>query len=98
MDFDWADELIHTYYGKRWVEEFLKQSDTAKTLRDVKESAREAVFRKIAQATPEEKAATSLNFQRMMQKMAAQAGKSPVDEDLASNRNRPVAPADKRLP
>jgi uncharacterized ferritin-like protein (DUF455 family) len=98
MDFDWADELIHTYYGKRWVEEFLKQSDTAKTLRDVKESAREAVFRKIAQATPEEKAATSLNFQRVMQKMAAQAGKSPVDEDLASNRKGLVAPAGKRLP
>ena len=23
MDFDWADETLHAYYGKRWLKELL---------------------------------------------------------------------------
>jgi uncharacterized ferritin-like protein (DUF455 family) len=71
MDFDWADELIHTYYGKRWVEAFLRQSGTTRTLSTVKEDARQAVSRQIARATPEDKAATDIIFRSITSKMAA---------------------------
>lgn len=73
MDFDWADELIHTYYGKRWVEEFLKQAGQPKTLADVKEDARKAVLAQLEQATSADKAETAQAFESVMAKMPALA-------------------------
>ncbi|ATC65805.1 hypothetical protein CMV30_18650 [Nibricoccus aquaticus] len=69
MDFDWADELIHTYYGKRWLEELLKQHGSRRKLSDVKEDAKAAVIAKIAEASEQEKLLTKEIFDRVMKKM-----------------------------
>lgn len=74
MDFDWADELIHTYYGKKWLETFLGQAALEQKLEDVKKNAREAVFRRIALVTEEDKARTAAIFDRTLAKMTVVAG------------------------
>lgn len=69
MDFDWADELIHTHYGKKWLEVFLTRCTPAPTLASIKEEARQAVAQRLALVTPEEKSATALAFERVMTRM-----------------------------
>ncbi|QYM78560.1 DUF455 family protein [Horticoccus luteus] len=73
MDFDWADELIHTHYGKKWLEKFLATTAGDETLSSLKATAREAVFQRLARATPEDKAATAQVAERAMAKMAKSA-------------------------
>ncbi len=71
MDFDWADELIHTAYGKRWLGEFLRQSGDERTLSQVKDAARAAVLQKLAAADEDDKQASAAIFQRMLDKLTA---------------------------
>ncbi|MBL9215426.1 MAG: DUF455 family protein [Opitutaceae bacterium] len=73
MDFDWADELIHTHYGKRWLEAFLAQSGDARSVADIKEEARQAVLRLQARATPEDQAAAATIQARILLRMATLA-------------------------
>ena len=43
MDFDWADELIHTYYGKKWLDHFIAQGGLSLTPLNVKAAAEAAI-------------------------------------------------------
>ena len=71
MDFDWADELIHTHYGKRWVEAFLAEEGGRRTPAEVKEQARQAVLRAQARATPDDRAATAAIFRQALTRISA---------------------------
>jgi hypothetical protein len=51
MDFDWADELIHTYYGKKWLEHFIQEKKLGLTPLDVKKNAEAALGAGQARAT-----------------------------------------------
>lgn len=69
MDFDWADELIHTYYGKRWLDELLKQHGSHKKLADIKDDARAAVAAKLAAADDHRKMRSQEIYESVMKKM-----------------------------
>ncbi len=43
MDFDWADELIHTYYGKKWLKYFIEKRGDQRTPNDIKHAAETCV-------------------------------------------------------
>lgn len=51
MDFDWADELIHTHYGKKWLAYFAERRDPKPSLQDIKLAGEEAVRRIRAEAS-----------------------------------------------
>ncbi len=55
MDFDWADELIHTHYGKKWLEYFLKKRGLAIRPQEIKKAAEDAVAQMRAEATDDDK-------------------------------------------
>ncbi len=68
MDFDWADEQIHTHYGTRWLKFFLEKcGDPRKPIafRAVSESC---IAQIRAQATPEDRQDTLDAFDHMMQR------------------------------
>lgn len=71
MDFDWADELIHTHYGKKWLEAFLVHAGSRHSVNEIKDIARDAVAQRLARATVAEKAATQHAFDRVMARMAS---------------------------
>jgi hypothetical protein len=52
MDFDWADELIHTHYGKKWLDYFLQHQSSKLTPADIKRAAEDSVARLRTEATP----------------------------------------------
>ena len=68
MDFDWADELIHTYYGKHWLEYFLEKEGKGRSPSQIKEAALKAVEEIRARATPEDAAATERLYEETMAK------------------------------
>ena len=68
MDFDWADELIHTFYGKRWLEHFLKKEGCNRTAREIKDAACRAVEEVRARATADDRADTERVYQEAMQR------------------------------
>lgn len=74
MDFDWADELIHTYYGKHWLEYFLAQEGNGRTPRQIKEAALAAVEAIRAAATPQDVADTERLYGETMEKARSIAG------------------------
>lgn len=51
MDFDWADELIHTYYGKKWLEYFMEKRGLMAKPQDIKKRAEDSVKKIRAAAT-----------------------------------------------
>jgi uncharacterized ferritin-like protein (DUF455 family) len=53
MDFDWADELIHTYYGSRWLKHFIEAREDKRTTADIKTAA-ESCVRELQKAATEE--------------------------------------------
>ncbi len=55
MDFDWADELIHTHYGKKWLDYFLEHQASSLTPADIKRAAEGSVAQLRAEATPAER-------------------------------------------
>ncbi|MGH7996653.1 MAG: DUF455 family protein [Opitutaceae bacterium] len=71
MDFDWADELVHTHYGKRWLEFFLAAEGAGRTPADIKRAAQAAVERRQAEASAEDQAATEQAFQAVLAKDGA---------------------------
>lgn len=66
MDYDWADELIHTYYGKRWLTYFLEQEGLGRTTNDVKNIAFQSVREMRLRATPEDAADTERLYEETM--------------------------------
>jgi hypothetical protein len=66
MDYDWADEQIHTHYGSRWLKYFLEQAGETRSPLEVRAAAEQAVKQLQQQATPDDLAATQARFQRLM--------------------------------
>jgi len=66
MDFDWADELIHTYYGTRWLKYFLEQRSEKRGPNDIKKDAEACVQRIRAQATDADRKATETAYEKTM--------------------------------
>lgn len=74
MDFDWADELIHTYYGKHWLEYFLKREGKGRTLNEIKAGALQAVEEIRKNATLGDAADTERLYSETMDKARLLAG------------------------
>jgi hypothetical protein len=68
MDFDWADELIHTYYGKKWLEYFLEKRGLGAKPHDIKKRAEDAVKQCRAEATEEERQRVYELYQSTMER------------------------------
>jgi uncharacterized ferritin-like protein (DUF455 family) len=66
MDFDWADEQIHTHYGSQWLKYFLAQAADVTTPLQVREAAEAAVRQLQAAVTPADEAATQAMYDRVM--------------------------------
>jgi uncharacterized ferritin-like protein (DUF455 family) len=66
MDFDWADEQIHTHYGSQWLKHFLAQAGDTLSPLQVREAAEAAVRRLQAAATPGDEAATQAMAEQML--------------------------------
>ena len=74
MDFDWADELIHTHYGKHWLGHFLGKEGRGRKPDDIKSAALEAVEAIRAAATPGDAAATERLYEETMARARELAG------------------------
>lgn len=68
MDFDWADELIHTHYGKKWLNFFLEREGRGRKAADIKQAAFQAVEAIRARATPADAEATESLYRRTMER------------------------------
>ena len=55
MDFDWADELIHSYYGKKWLEYFIEKRGLNIKPQDIKNAAENTVNSIRAEASEADK-------------------------------------------
>ncbi len=66
MDFDWADELIHTYYGSKWLKHFLTERKDARTPDGIKDEALACVRRWQLATADEERAATEATYARLL--------------------------------
>jgi hypothetical protein len=66
MDFDWADEQIHTHYGTRWLKYFLDKQGDARRPVDLRPEAEAYVRKAIAEATTQDRAQTQAAFETMM--------------------------------
>lgn len=66
MDFDWADELIHTYYGSRWLKHFLASRHDPRTPDQIKTEAQELVRVVQRSATETDRAATEALYRRLL--------------------------------
>jgi hypothetical protein len=68
MDFDWADEQIHTHYGTHWLKYFLKkQNDTRKPI-DFRKQSEDCIARIREKATMQDREQTHAAFEVMMTK------------------------------
>jgi len=76
MDFDWADELIHTYYGKRWLNYFLEKEATGRTINEIKEIAFRSVQDLRAAATLADEEATLRLYSETMKRASELAQQS----------------------
>jgi len=66
MDYDWADELIHTYYGNKWLKFFLEKNQDPRTPKDIKKIAEDAVEKIRARATGEDRRETEAHYERVL--------------------------------
>ncbi|MBI4786590.1 MAG: DUF455 family protein [Chloroflexi bacterium] len=66
MDFDWADEQIHTHLGTRWLKYFLEKRGDPRRPTDVRPDAEACVKQAIANAPPGDRAKTQAAFETMM--------------------------------
>jgi hypothetical protein len=73
MDFDWADELIHSYYGTRWLKHFLSEKGDARTPNHVRKSAEACVQAIRARASQADRSATETLYQQTMTRARALA-------------------------
>jgi len=77
MDFDWADELIHSHYGKKWLEFFIRKNGLQLTPADVKRAAEGAIARIRAGATDADRRRVEDLYQATMAR-ARQLASVPV--------------------
>jgi hypothetical protein len=68
MDFDWADELIHTEYGKRWLSYFLDKRGDHRRIAEVKQAAEQCIRKIRAEATPTERLRTEELYHQVMKR------------------------------
>lgn len=76
MDFDWADELIHTYYGKKWLKFFLDKANDGRTLNDIKKVAENSVEVMRENATDTDRTRTEELYHRVLRRATELAGRS----------------------
>ena len=68
MDFDWADELIHTHYGSRWLKHFLQARAEERSADQIKAQAYQLVRHVQESASAADKAATEQAYRRLLQR------------------------------
>ena len=68
MDFDWADELIHVHYGKKWLGYFLDLRKAGETPNDFRRHAEACADRVRAALSEEERQATESTYAKTMAK------------------------------
>jgi len=68
MDYDWADELIHTYYGNKWLKFFLEKEQNSRTPKQIKESAESAVRTIRSTATEKDYMETERYYNKILDK------------------------------
>lgn len=68
LDYDWADELIHTYYGNRWLKFFLERSEDARTAKEIRQVAEQAVEKIRTLATSGDYEVTRTHYERILEK------------------------------
>jgi hypothetical protein len=66
MDYDWADEQIHTHYGSHWLKYFLELEGDSRTPLQIRDAAEASVWQIRATLTPEDEAATEAIFNQTM--------------------------------
>jgi len=66
MDYDWADEQIHTYYGNHWLKYFLSQEGDQRDPMQIRLAAEQAVAALRTQITAEDETATQKIFEQTM--------------------------------
>jgi hypothetical protein len=79
MDFDWADELIHTFYGSRWLKHFIEARRDARSTDRIKSEAQECVRAIQKSATPADRAETESIYRTLLargQTLASGAGRA----------------------
>jgi hypothetical protein len=74
MDFDWADEAIHTGYGRRWLRRALQVTGrNPESWAEVVARCEELVQKRVARATPEEIDAIRAQARRLVEKAETKA-------------------------
>lgn len=73
LDFDWADEQIHTHYGNRWLKYFLEQAGDPRKPMEVRGDAEAAVRAEQLDASATDRNTLEDTFYRMMRKAEAMA-------------------------
>ncbi|MEO6848731.1 MAG: hypothetical protein ABI254_15875, partial [Chthoniobacterales bacterium] len=68
MDYDWADELIHTYYGNKWLKFFIEKRGDQRLPKDIKQRAEDAVKAIRKKATPADFEETEGHYERILAK------------------------------
>ena len=68
MDYDWADELIHTYYGNRWLTHLLEQEGRSSTVNEIKGESERCIARIRADATEKDRGRTEELYEAMLRK------------------------------
>jgi len=76
MDFDWADELIHTHYGNKWLAHFLEREGAGRKPSDIKALAEQSVVTLQQSATPADRAAAAAIFEDLLTKARARIAHS----------------------
>jgi uncharacterized ferritin-like protein (DUF455 family) len=66
MDFDWADELIHTYYGSRWLKHFIEARRDKRSMADIKDAAHAYVRAVQQSATEGDRSQTEAIYQSLL--------------------------------
>jgi len=87
MDFDWADELIHVEYGKRWLGHFLRERGSGGTPNDYRRQAENCVQRMRDNLSLKERGETEALYQRTLryarQETQEEARRAPADAAAA---------------
>ena len=90
MDFDWADELIHTEYGKRWLNYFLNKRGDPCGIAEVKQAAEQCIRKIRAEASSTDRLRTEELYQQVMQR-ARELATKPAAVSVPANSRAGVA-------
>jgi len=73
MDFDWADEQIHTHYGTHWLKHFLQQQGDSRKPINFRKQSEACIARMREAATAQDRADVLAALEKMMSKAYALA-------------------------